>query len=116
MHVQQVCDWCAAMPASTVATTFDPDVHDYRIGGKIFALVSLVDDYVTVKVVPDDGEALRAQYAFVRPGYSMNKRHWITVDLVPEAPMDEVRALIEDSYHLVLSSLPKKRRVELLGR
>ncbi len=61
----------------------------------------------------EEGEALRSQYDFVRPGYYMNKRHWIAVDLVDEIPMDEVAELVDESYRLVFESLPKKRQAEL---
>jgi len=102
------------MPAATVDNTFGFETNVYRVSGKIFALVSVEDDnYVTLKTLPEDGEGLRAQYDFVRPGYYMNKRHWITVDLVADVPMDEVQELIGESYRLVFESLPKKRQAEL---
>lgn len=44
----------------------------------------------------------------------MNKRHWIPVDLVEVAPMDEVFELVEESDRLVFESLPKKRQTEPL--
>ena len=110
----QICSWCREMPSATVDNTFGPETNVYRVADKIFALVNIEDDnYVTLKTLPEDGEALRAQYDFVRPGYYMNKRHWITIDLVPAVPMDEVRELISESYRLVFEALPKKRQAEL---
>ncbi len=113
----QACELCAALPFVTVDNAFGQDTNVYRVDSKIFALVNVEDEeYVTVKALPEDGEALRAQYEFVRPGYYMNKRHWITIDLVAEAPMDEVAELIDESYRIVFESLPKKRQAELGGR
>lgn len=112
--VDRVCAMCIGMPSATVDNAFGPETNVYRIADKIFALVSLADPtYVTLKTLPEEGEALRAQYDFVRPGYYMNKRHWITVDLVHKVPMDELAELIEESYRLVIESLPKKTQVEL---
>ncbi|MEN8238948.1 MAG: MmcQ/YjbR family DNA-binding protein [Actinomycetota bacterium] len=113
-RIDRVGEWCAAQPSATVDNTFGLQTNVYRVADKMFALVNIEgDDFVTLKALPEDGEALRAQYDFVREGYYMNKRHWITVDLVDGVPMDEVKELIEESYRLVFESLPKKRQAEL---
>jgi len=113
--IEHVRLWCAALPAAVLEFPFGADAAVYKVGGKMFALATVDGDpgYVTVKVDPDDGEFLRDQYPFVREGHYMNKRHWVTVDLVPEAPEEEVHELIEDSYRLVASSLTKAMRAEL---
>jgi len=104
------------MVSATCDNTFGPQTNVYRVGEKIFAMVHLGDgEFVTLKALPDDAAALRHQYEFVRPGYYMNKRHWITIDLVPEAPMDEVPELIAESYRLVFESLTKKHQAEILS-
>jgi predicted DNA-binding protein (MmcQ/YjbR family) len=56
---------------------------------------------VSVKCEPAIGEALRAQYASITPGYHLNKRHWITITLNGEVPDERVRELVLDSYELV---------------
>lgn len=52
-------------------------------------------------------EALRAAHAAVIPGYHLNKRHWNTVILDGTLSDDTVREMIEDSYDLVVSKLPR---------
>ena len=114
LYVDQVCAWAEVLPGSALEYPFGPETAVFKVGGRIFALVALdTEEYVTLKVEPDEGLALRAQYDFVREGYYMNKRHWITIDLGPNVPMQEVRELIENSYSLVVASLPKKLRTEL---
>ncbi len=44
------------------------------------------------------------------PGYHLNKRHWNTVIIDGSLPDDAVRDMIEDSYDLVVSRLPRARR------
>lgn len=113
-YSDQVCTWAGEATGSVLEYPFGPEAAVFKVGGKIFALVAVDGaQYVTLKVEPDDGVALRAQYAFVREGYYMNKRHWITIDLGPEVPMAEVRELIEDSHKLVTSTLTRKLRTEL---
>jgi predicted DNA-binding protein (MmcQ/YjbR family) len=44
------------------------------------------------------------------PGYHLNKRHWNTVIIDGSLPDDAIRDVIEDSYDLVVSKLPRVRR------
>ena len=57
----------------------------------------------------DDNIALRQMYPGVTAGYHLNKRHWNTV-VVADVPLDEVGAMIDASYDLVVASLPKATR------
>ena len=53
---------------------------------------------------------LRAEHACVLPGYHMNKQHWNTVLLDKSVPDNEVKRMIEQSYQLVVNTLPKAKR------
>jgi predicted DNA-binding protein (MmcQ/YjbR family) len=113
-YVDQVCAWSQELSGSVLEYPFGPEAAVFKVGGKIFALVAGDgQEYVTLKVEPDEGLALRTQYDFVREGYYMNKRHWITIDLGPDVPMTEVRELIENSHSLVVATLTKKLRSDL---
>jgi len=103
------------MPGATLDHPFGPETAVYKVEGKMFALVAIDESpgRITLKSLPEEGEALRAQYSFITEGYYMNKRHWITVDLVPKAPMGEIRELITESHRLVACGLSKKKRIAL---
>lgn len=106
--MDQVGEWCAGKPSATRDNPFGPQVDVYRVGGKIFALVSLDEDqWVILKALPEDVLALCQEHEFIRPGYHMNKRHWITVDLALGGFPVEVKQLIDESWLLVCESLPK---------
>ena len=80
----------------------------------MFAFVSQDDQpSVTFKCAPEDGELLVGQFAAVRPGYHMNKRHWLTISLSGDLPDELLFGLAEDSYRLVVKGLPKIVRAEL---
>lgn len=112
--IDQIRGRCARQEAATRDNVFGPGTDVYRLGGKIFALVNLDDDgFVTLKVDPDEALALRQQHDFVRRGYYMNKRQWITVDVVPDLPLDLVHDLVDDSYALILDSLTRTQRDDL---
>ncbi len=84
----------------------------------MFALVSLDGDpgSINLKCDPDIALDLRARHAAVRPGYHQNKRHWNTVELDGSIVDDELREMIDHSYELVLSQLPRTQRTRLFGQ
>jgi predicted DNA-binding protein (MmcQ/YjbR family) len=51
----------------------------------------------------------------VVPGYHLNKRHWNTVTLDGSVPDAELGAWIDDSYALVVDSLPRAVRERLVA-
>src|SRR5215469_1555725 len=65
---------------------------------------------VILKADPDDAAVLREQYADITPGYHMNKRHWITVEGGGTTDEKLVKALVIDSYRLVVGGLPKSEQ------
>ena len=102
------------MPGASLDHAFGPETDIYRVGDKIFAMVNTDDPgYVTLKAPPEEVQALLVQYDCTRPGYYMNKRHWITIDLTGDEPVAELPDLIADSYRLVFTSLSKKRQAEI---
>lgn len=114
--------WCRAtclgLPGATVDQPFGPDSEVFRIHGKMFALLlhqlRLSEHMlVNLKAEPDEVPLLIETHAVVRPGYHMNKRHWITVELSPEADRALVEELIEDSYDNVVAGLPARLRSSL---
>lgn len=113
--VKKVRNHCAQMPAADLEFPFGDETAVYKLGGKIFALATVDADpgFVTLKVDPDEAEILRRQYPFIREGYYMNKRHWITGDLSEAAPLALFEELVEDSYRLVAEGLTKIARINL---
>src|SRR6202012_5692442 len=90
----------------------------FKVAGKMFALTALAADPLSVnlKCEPGLAEQLREAHACITPGYHMNKRHWNTVLLDGSLSDATLRDMVEDSYDLVVSALPKKRRAALLWR
>ena len=106
---------CRGLPGATEEYPFGEENAVFKVGGKMFALVSLEGEpgQVNLKCDPGLAEALRETYPAVTPGYHMNKRHWNTVLLdgtVPGAALDE---WIQESYDLVLASLPRAQRAPI---
>ncbi|GLK17819.1 MmcQ/YjbR family DNA-binding protein [Herbiconiux flava] len=107
-----VLDACAALPATTDERPFGPQTAVAKVVGKVFALTDLDSEVetVTLKAAPAHAEALVRDHSYIRPGYHMNKRHWVTVTLGPETDGELVFDLIVNSYDLVVAGLPRDRR------
>ena len=113
----EVLELCASRRGAVEDYPFGDDVAVFKVGGRMFALVLLVEDpgRVTLKCDPDWALALRAQYEAVRPGYHTNKRHWNTVELDGSVDRDDLRDMIDHSHELVVDKLPRAERTRLLG-
>lgn len=68
-----------------------------------------------LKCDPDLALHLRAAYSAVQPDYHMNKKHWNTIILDGSIPNDELLAIINDSYDLVVKGLKKADKLKLGG-
>jgi predicted DNA-binding protein (MmcQ/YjbR family) len=110
-----VLDVCGDLPGAVEDYPFGDGVAVFKVGGRVFALVSLDGDAgsVNLKCNPELALELRARYSAVRPGYHQDKRHWNTVDLDGSLDDDELREMIDHSYALVLAGLPRAQRVRV---
>lgn len=92
-----------------------PDV--YKVGGRMFALVSANPRLtITLKLEPLHGQLLRGQNPSVRPGYHMNKEHWNTITIDCHVLDEELAEWIDQSYCLVAAGLSRKARAALRPR
>ena len=104
-----------SLPKAWLDFPFGENVYVYKVQKKMFGLIAWRDDVMNMnlKVTPENGEALRTFFPSIKPGYHMDKRHWVTVYFDGTVPNSEVESLIVDSYKLVVSGLPKKERIVL---
>jgi len=69
---------------------------------------------INLKCEPEKAIELRERYPEVAPGYHMNKQHWNTVAMDGRVPDNLIREWIDDSYRLIVISLPKKDQEGLI--
>jgi predicted DNA-binding protein (MmcQ/YjbR family) len=112
MSAAELRTLCLSFTGAEETFPFGPETSVFKVAGKMFALSQLGADplRVSVKCEPGLAEALRAAHAAVRPGYHLNKRHWNTVIIDGSLPDEAIRDMVEDSYDLVVSKLPRARR------
>ena len=115
MNIETLRSYCLKKKAVEETFPFGEDTMVFKVAGKMFLLTSLSQSPLqfNAKCDPDKAVELREQYDAIQPGYHMNKQHWNTVIVDGRIPAKLLHQLIDDSYNLVVQSLPKKVREEL---
>ena len=112
MKPAQLVEICLALPQAFESFPFGEETSVFKTSGngKVFALSALSARplSVTLKCDPEDSIALRETYAEITPGYHMNKKHWISVDLEGGLPVDLVEELVAASHALVRPRMPRR--------
>lgn len=103
-------DYLAARPGAEPEYKDSWDAMLYRVHGKIFGLLlENREDGVllNLKCDPYLSLAYRDKHPSVRPGWHMNKRHWISL-VLREKPGEELcRELADHSHAQVVAHLPR---------
>jgi len=114
MNIESLRKYCLSLKGATEGLPFGEDALVFKIGGKMFALTSLEGPlWVNLKCDPEEAIELREKFPQVTPGYHMNKKHWNTVNIDDTIPDKLIHEWIDESYRLVVSSLPRKVRNEI---
>jgi predicted DNA-binding protein (MmcQ/YjbR family) len=110
MDIELLREYCLQKKDVTEGLPFGPDVLVFKVKSKAFLLMPLDTDEVqfNVKCDPDWAVELREEYECIKPGYHMNKKHWNTIIVDGTLNSKQLKQMIDHSYELVASSLPKK--------
>jgi len=112
-------EYCLAMKGVTRDYQPDWDATRYFVGGKMFVMVGReksVKPIISIKLDPNYGQILRERYPDIIPGYHLNKLHWISMYIEGDVPESVLRDMLAHSHKLVLASLTKKLRQEIVSR
>ncbi|MDD4922870.1 MAG: MmcQ/YjbR family DNA-binding protein, partial [Bacteroidales bacterium] len=86
----------------------------YKVMGKMFALIPLDSEWlsVSVKCDPENAIELRERFSAVEGAHHFNKHYWNT--LYPNQDMDdqEIKIWILHSVEEVIKKLPQKKQRE----
>ncbi|HEX9514443.1 MAG TPA: MmcQ/YjbR family DNA-binding protein [Puia sp.] len=116
MDIETLRDYCLAKKEVEEGMPFGDTTLVFKVRGKIFLLASLDSPVLQFNVKCDPEKAIewREQFAAVQPGYHMNKKLWNTIIMDGSIPSKILKGMIDDSYELVVKSLPKKMQEGLL--
>lgn len=116
MNIETLREYCLAKKEAEEGFPFGESTLVFKVRGKIFLLAGLEDPILQFNVKCDPERAIewRERFSSILPGYHMNKKMWNTVIVDGSIPGKLLREMIDDSYQLVVASLPKKDRKGLL--
>lgn len=103
------------MPFEKATSDYDRNLLVFYVLGKWFCFVNIdVFDFCNIKCQPEQTKELQDRYEGIKPGYHMNKKHWISVYFNEDVPDKTIKELVKQSYNIVVASLSKKEK-EALG-
>ncbi len=119
MNLESYYEYCLSQKGVTEHFPFDEDTLVFKVGGKVFALSSLLQwekgsPSINLKCDPERAQELRAEYDGIEPGFHMNKVHWNTIAVNQDVPDSLLKELIKHSYDLVFKTLTKKIQMEII--
>lgn len=113
MNIEELHLFCIQKLGVSVGFPFDNKTLVFKVFGKMFALVDVEDfNSINLKCDPEYAIELREKFSAVKPGYHMNHKHWNTIELFNDVDDILLKELINHSYLLVYTGLPKKVRDE----
>ena len=116
MNIEDYRNYCLAKKEVTESFPFPnlPDVLVFKVAGKMFTATDITTfRNISLKFNPDLIDELRSKYpAFTNHSYFSNK-HWGNILMDNSIPDKQLFEWIDNSYHLTISKLAKKIRVEL---
>lgn len=70
-------------------------------------------DFCNIKCHTEQIADLIDRYEGIKPGYHMNKKHWISVCFNKDVSDKMIKELVKQSYDIVVASLSKKEKAAL---
>lgn len=121
MNIEEFRTYCLSfkgvhdkMPFERATSEYDKNLLVFYVMDKWFCFVNVdAFDCCNIKCNPERIEALQDRFDSIKPGYHMNKRHWISVYFNNDVPGKMIKELVKQSYDIVVASLSKKEKEEL---
>lgn len=109
MDFESLEKFILSFPSTAVSYPFEDDTAVYHYiknnsEPEMFALVTKKTPLrLSVKCDPKLSAILREKYESVMPGQNLNPKHWNTVLLTGQLPIEDIHGFIHHSYNLVSS-------------
>jgi predicted DNA-binding protein (MmcQ/YjbR family) len=106
MNIDSIREFCLSFPRAKENLQWGDDLC-FKIGGKIFAIVSLDNPRLCFKCTPQVFADL-IERQDVRPAPYVGRYQWVMLDRLDALHFDELRELIGQSYEMIAAKAPKK--------
>ena len=114
MDIESVRAFCLAFPHATEKVQWGNDLV-FKIAGKMFAVTVLegASKYCMSFKVTEEQFAELIERDGIDPAPYSARYHWVALERFDVVSDKELKALLRNSYQLVLNKLPKKVRAQL---
>jgi predicted DNA-binding protein (MmcQ/YjbR family) len=97
------------LPFEKATSQYDKDLLVFYVADKWFCFVNIDKfDFCDLKCDPQESKELQEKYQGIKPGYHMNKKHWISAYFNSDVPDSVIKELVGKSYELIVKGLPLK--------
>jgi len=114
MDIESTHTFCLSFPHVTEEVLWGNDLV-FKIGGKMFAVIGLdpsSDHCMSFKCTQEKFAELIERNGIVPAPY-VARYHWVALESFDVLPEKELKALLRNSYDLVIEKLPKKKKTAL---
>ena len=111
MDIESVRAYCLSFPHATETVQWGNDLV-FKIGGKMFAVISLedaLDHCMSFKCTPEKFAELIERNG-IMPAPYVARYHWVALESFDALREKELKALLRNSYDLVFEKLSKKMK------
>ncbi|MBT7489705.1 MAG: MmcQ/YjbR family DNA-binding protein [Schleiferiaceae bacterium] len=109
MTQDEAISYCESLPQSEASFPFDETTLVFKVANKLFAIFGINgENRMTLKFDPDELEQLKESEACITRTRYLSARHWASVTINELDNTHTGFAWINDSYNLVILTLPKK--------
>lgn len=114
MDIESLREFCLSVKGSEECLPFDDVTLVYKVAGKMFALIPLDSDVlsISVKCDPEIAPELRDRFSAVEEAYHFNKKYWNTLFPNRDLGDAEIKRWIMHSVDEVIKKLPHIKQVE----
>jgi predicted DNA-binding protein (MmcQ/YjbR family) len=114
MDIESVRAFCLSFPHATEKVQWGNDLV-FKIAGKMFAVTVLegASKYCMSFKVTEEQFAELIERDGIDPAPYSARYHWVALERFNVVSDKELKALLTNSYELVLNKLPKKVRAQL---
>jgi predicted DNA-binding protein (MmcQ/YjbR family) len=115
MNIDWVRDLCLSFPHTTEKIQWGDDLV-FKVAGKIHAITVLhpAKIWLCFKADPEKFAELTERPGIIPAPY-LARAKWIALETKDALPLDDLAALLRESYDMVVAKLPRKTRETLLA-
>lgn len=114
MRHGEVEKFCLSLKATSLVVQWG-DSRVYKVGGKIFAILSPTEERPQTLSFKTSGDSFHilTQLPHIIPAPYLAKSQWVYLERLDALPTKDLKGYLVRAHALIAAGLPKKKRAEL---